>query len=564
MTETASAAAVVDAAPSVQRVETWIDIDGRSLWGAVHRPGSGRVNGVAVIAGPMGLESVTVHRMMLRTATELAQRGIATVRFSWTGDGDSSLMPADADPAELWRADLGAVVDLARELAPGAPVHLLAIRLGTTIDPARPVDTVTHIEPIGGRAWLRAHKMLRTMGTDVPVVPGDSGTEVNGALWSPDQAKSIGRLKALTAVGDATATSVPVPDDEMLSFYSVAPQLATVPVTAVLHAVEPLPRTETYAQAPWTPRTTATFRVEDVEITEELTTLPGCGLPAVVTRPATEPTSSVALTAPGAEPRHAPIGLFTLAARHAAARGAVVVRADRHGLGELASTTDTHAPNVYSEQAVADAAATVDAAREKAPGRPVIAVGPCIGAWVLLRAADRTPIDRLLALEAIAWDPDPTHFDFIPGTVEVAYGGKRFAAGLRTPPSLDAMSRRDQLVHQGVQVAKRAAKAGITLGIRHCPAPVWRALGRRGLVQDPAMMMAALPEQGRVDVYLGDFGASIFERSRGPQAAAAARARGRDLHVHVDSRLDHSLFSQSARTEIVALVGQAVDEASAA
>lgn len=530
-------------------IETWIPRAQGSLWAAVHLPPAGAARGVAVLASSVGLEGVTLHRSMYRLGHELAARGVAAIRFAWTGDGDSVALSEQADPAETWRADLRDVIALARSIAPGAPVHLVGTRLGASVDPGVDVDGLHHIEPVDGRTFTRAHAMLRKMGTPVELVPAEAGIELNGTLWTSAQAKSVRTLKPLRSIGGVTASRTELSDKELETFFSVAPQLAEVPLGPLTSLADEIAAACPVATpVTFTAARTHRIEIDGLGVVEELTAIGPHELPAVIARPEHgEPVNALVFTAPGAEPRSAPVGLFATLARRAAAQGSVTVRADRRGLGELASVEELHAPDVYSDEAVDDILEAGRAAAALAPGRPLIAVGACIGAWLYLKSAPRSPFSHVIAFDALAWDLDPDAFSWIPGTYEIAYGGKRFASNLRTPPSMAEMSARERLAREAFTRAKRLAAVVLAFLVRHCPRWLWAQLAKRRLVQDPMPMLDALPASTTVDLHFGPIAASAFERTRGVQSVLTARKHGKNVTLHRWEHFDHSIFAHQAR-----------------
>lgn len=538
----------VSTAPE-RAVETWLDSSTGPLWAAVHLPVDGTARAVAVLASSVGLEGVTLHRSMYRLGHELARRGVVAIRFAWTGDGDSGSLAPDADLPATWQANLRDVIGLGRSIAPGVPVHVIGVRLGASIDPGVEVEGWHLIEPVDGRTFVRAHAMLRKMGTPVEVMPTDAGVELNGALWTPDQAKAVRKLKPVGTSGGTPVTRVELSPKQQETFFSVAPQLAEVPLEPLIalasqiaaDAVDPVP-------AHFSPVRSHTLEVDGCTIVEELTAIGPHQLPAVVTRPqAGDPVNAVVFAAPGAEPRSAPIGLFATLARRASAQGSVAIRADRRGLGELASVEELHAPDVYTEGAVDDVLVVADAAHAMAPGRPVIAVGPCIGAWLYLKGAPRGPFTRIIAFDSLAWDLDPDAYSWVPDTFELAYGGKKFASSLRTPPSMTEMSTRERLARVAFTRAKRTAAVVLSVLVQHCPRWVWAQLASRQIVQDPMPMLEALPDDVDVDFHFGPIAAAAFERTRGVQSAVAARNAGKRITLTRWESFDHSIFAHRAR-----------------
>lgn len=105
-------------------------VSGRSLFRARHWP-DGQARGVVVFCHAFGEEKKNPHRVFVELARELAGRGIASVRFDFTGCGDSAGSLRDAT-MERWLEDLGAVFNAAAEFG-DVPRFLLGLRLGASV-----------------------------------------------------------------------------------------------------------------------------------------------------------------------------------------------------------------------------------------------------------------------------------------------------------------------------------------------------------------------------------------------------------------------------------------------
>jgi uncharacterized protein len=107
------------------------DSDGRELAGIVHTP-EGPAQCAVVIVHPFAEEKKFSHRVLVELARELASRGVATLRFDLSGEGDSSGKSEDAT-LSAWIEDIAAAREELARRVEGKPVGLMGLRLGATL-----------------------------------------------------------------------------------------------------------------------------------------------------------------------------------------------------------------------------------------------------------------------------------------------------------------------------------------------------------------------------------------------------------------------------------------------
>lgn len=110
-----------------------IPSSGGALFGWLHEPNRPRSPRTGVVlCPPFGPELILAHRSFLVLARLLAQAGFWTLRFDWSGSGDS-WGEADSVTMDAWREDLDRCVGAMRARAGDAAVVLLGMRLGGSL-----------------------------------------------------------------------------------------------------------------------------------------------------------------------------------------------------------------------------------------------------------------------------------------------------------------------------------------------------------------------------------------------------------------------------------------------
>lgn len=107
--------------------------NGRSLLGTLHFSPRLHAGSTAVLlCNPFGEEAARVHRAYRVLAGKLQDAGYATLRFDYSGTGDSSGEAADCT-VENWLDDLEAAIGELRRQSGSSRVVLVGLRFGATL-----------------------------------------------------------------------------------------------------------------------------------------------------------------------------------------------------------------------------------------------------------------------------------------------------------------------------------------------------------------------------------------------------------------------------------------------
>ncbi len=151
-----------------------------------------------MLCQPLGIEAICAYFTYRRLAEDLADRGLAVVRFDYDGTGDSCGEETDPDRLEHWLASVTAASDLL--VAAGVTtLGLVGMRLGGLFaahEAARRggADALVLWDPsLSGRSFLREQRFLRQMsstGGDAD----DEAVEAPGLRFEAETVKTLGDL----------------------------------------------------------------------------------------------------------------------------------------------------------------------------------------------------------------------------------------------------------------------------------------------------------------------------------------------------------------------------------
>jgi len=100
------------------------------LFGVFH-PTSSAPRFACLIAPPLGQEAVRCHKLLQKLATDLARKGIPTLRFDYTASGNSSAPQVWS--LDNFREDLLLAAQQARQLSGTSRLSIVGIRLGASL-----------------------------------------------------------------------------------------------------------------------------------------------------------------------------------------------------------------------------------------------------------------------------------------------------------------------------------------------------------------------------------------------------------------------------------------------
>jgi pimeloyl-ACP methyl ester carboxylesterase len=104
-----------------------------ALLGTLHHPQRLRARSAAVLlCNPFGEEAARAHRIYRVLATQLERAGFSTLRFDYSGTGDS-LGDDDAATLDAWLSDIAAAGDELRAASGVKRLVVVGLRLGATL-----------------------------------------------------------------------------------------------------------------------------------------------------------------------------------------------------------------------------------------------------------------------------------------------------------------------------------------------------------------------------------------------------------------------------------------------
>lgn len=550
---------------SATGVPTWIRTDDDpegALAAWVHAAGD-EVRGVLVVAPPMGREHVISYRTVRVLCVRAAEAGFAAVRFDWTGHGDSREMRPGEDLAARWSADLEAVVDRARDAVPGAPITIVGLRLGAAAaaatrwgeGPSAQAGGVSPREddirligwaPVGGRAFLREHAVLRRMSLGgVPPADGGLGTEISGDLLDLAQSASLRQL-TVPRESTRTMTILPAQPGEELA-WAAAFRYSRVPAAALSAILTHVTRCEPTHKMSWLSEPSAVQPVRGGSLDSVLETWTAVagdsGIWGVTAAPIDKPTMrSAVFTAPDTEPRHGPSRMWTRCARILAGLGCSSLRTDRRGTGDSADPHELAEPNPYTEQTALDVAAAIHHQQTVQPA-PVSAVGLCAGAWAAARAAAVVPVEELILINNQAWSSDIRAYRrlYRDSPITAALGGGAQLA--QDPASTRAR------IYRGLKCAHREAQLVAPAALRR--------LGQRfGVFEDAQGLLPPGLKAEQVSVWSMSGDLESLARAGGRRAMRRWRRHGPPVALRPLAVPDHALLSHAARCEVQAMLAR--------
>lgn len=539
-------------------VTTWMGSPGSPVLAHVSVPDDG-ASGAVVLCPPLGREQVASYRSYRQLAESLARTGLLTVRFSWTGQGDSAPIDDELSVLETWAADMSAIGEQLREagvqkitwvgLRFGA---LLLARQASDLHEAGLLDAMVLWDPTPtGRAFLRHEQLLYTSAG----LEGDGGSDFHalGYTLAASDADALRALKLkdialpdvpVARITRAAEATEPGPDgawtsNEMEALLETSSMTAAVPrrTLTTLQSWCLSQRSEDRAPVQLEVRDSAEMpqALADgtvVTVRETALTLP-TGLPAILTEPVDGPPSGpgVLYVAASSEPLDGPSGLWALSARRVAALGAPALRIDKHGTGELGGALPTDPPP-YLPGFIDDVHVAALWFTEHTGSRP-IGVGMCSGAYFEMARPNGALFRKVVGLNLLGFNRDPAR---IPDEVAMA-----------TDPS--------HIAAMAGEHVERSTKARIRDAVKtNMPQTLWRWAGRVGAANSPDDFLREAAEDTELVLAFSPADQSAFAQQRGEAAVAWARRAGGPFEYRVDPELDHALFGVRSRRRTLQLV----------
>lgn len=190
--------------------------NGRSLLGTLHfSPRLHAGSASVVLCNPFGEEAARVHRAYRVLAGKLRDAGYATLRFDYSGTGDSSGEAADCT-VEAWLDDLEAAIGEVRRQSGSPRVVLVGLRFGATL---------------AALCAQREHLRIAHLVLWDPVVRGDHYLQELAGMHRAYMNEELGQRWRAPPPGDggfpAEALGMPIS-------HALASQIADIDIAATL------------------------------------------------------------------------------------------------------------------------------------------------------------------------------------------------------------------------------------------------------------------------------------------------------------------------------------------
>jgi len=164
---------------------------------------------VVVMCPPFAEEKKTSYRTFHEQAAALAAAGVPSLRFDYSGTGDSQ---GDFRESTIgrWLEDVAAASDFARSKAKAEKICLLGLRLGSSIAACCPSDRLVLWQPLMEPAtYLRANVKKQAMRQKM--IGGGSGPaagEIDGYVVTDALAESISMMRVELVHSDCLLVQV--------------------------------------------------------------------------------------------------------------------------------------------------------------------------------------------------------------------------------------------------------------------------------------------------------------------------------------------------------------------
>ena len=438
----------------------YFDSGERRLFGWLHKPPAGAISDVGlVICKPFGYEAICSHRGVRTFAETVSALGVPTLRFDYSGTGNSADLDPEADQLEVWSKDVTAAVDELQRRTGVRRVCLLGFRLGALLatlaaSRCRAVSSLIVVAPlITGRRYLRELRTTRlaaSMSSDAAKASSNASIEISvaspGSMEVSGFTLSAATLAALAPV-DLALSGAPSVSDLLVidasSFpvagawaaqmsglgirtkYLALPGLVEMIMTAPQFAV--IPKEMIAATSDWLSQmsqqpaqpggevgqqqgSTAASPLAMMSISDSLSPQS-----TVIERPVyfnseavlfgivTEPRQgenrrrAVIMLNAGADHHIGANGMHVGLARHWARRGYVVLRMDLAGIGDSGTRPGRPDNEVFPPAVLDDIATAIEFLRSRYRAGDITLFGVCSGAYHALRAAAAgMPVNRVL------------------------------------------------------------------------------------------------------------------------------------------------------------------------
>lgn len=445
---------VAEKSSDVLRHPFYFSSRGDSLFAWLHaREAADHYRHGVVICPPIGYEHLHSHRALRHLADGLARRNIPTMRFDWSGHGDSSSHEQSPDRVACWLANVRDAVEHLRDMVGCTKISIVGLRLGallaTNALAREDIENVVLWAPVfKGRDFVRELRAIDRMA-DAPRDPSGSPTdniEAAGFVLTADTATSLNEIqwnsggprchRILVTLGDDT----PVDQQMSARFDECGSHVETIRLPGYAAMMrEPhrslVPTLAIDTIGDWLEQQISGESPCDLSIeTHQLTDLSvhmvhretsslSVGVKAcsysehalwisrspdifgIVTEPEVveDGRPTIVLLNAGSSYRIGPGRLNVLLARQFAVAGFRTIRIDLHGLGDSVTTSPNAENDPYPATAFRDVELTLQHVCTAYGDQPQVLMGLCSGAYIAFQSAAQ--LKSSLLIESILINP---------------------------------------------------------------------------------------------------------------------------------------------------------------
>ncbi|MCB1207977.1 MAG: alpha/beta fold hydrolase [Verrucomicrobiales bacterium] len=416
-------------AGGVQRSALYLESGAASLLAWVHTAAVASRNHAVLICSPVGHEQVHSHRSLRHLADRLAAEGYTVMRFDYHGTGDSAGTALDPDRCQTWLGNIQDAITWLRSEAGCRKVSLVGLRLGATLAALyaseHEVDGLVLWTPIvSGRRFVRELTALsrvaqQATNADAPFL------EAVGFVYSRQTLDELGRIdlsklhakcrRVLIAHNDSVPKTSPLGESFHSQIDEVAypgyeqmmaePHETEVPQAALKGIADWLSmdgEVSDVASKTWILQTSANSLHETLHNISDAPKVFG-----VMTQPASQQAMAalpwIVILNSGSAHRIGPGRLHVTLARWLAELGYPCLRIDLSGLGDSVIDQSEWENDGYAATAFRDIAIVCDYLQKLDPGRPIVLMGLCSGAYAAFQSAAQLPHPALI--ESILLNP---------------------------------------------------------------------------------------------------------------------------------------------------------------
>lgn len=414
----------------------YFESGGRSLFAWLHQPAGALADHGVLICPPLGHEQVHSHRALRHLAEHLAEQGFAVLRFDYLGTGDSDGTEQDPQCLSNWLANVNDAVEWLRGTAGCRKISLVGLRLGATLAALyaeqHDVESLVLWAPVvKGRRYVRELTALNQ--TALLAGGGPAGIEAMGFVYSNELAGELAQIdlascrvrcpQVLIASGANVAGDSLLLDS--LSKQGVAAELMELPgyegMMAEPHETQ-VPGEALRSIVGWmkakarpglsgrsnlaAPGAISTLMHGPDAVRETIHQISSTpDLFGIMTEPVTRPESLpwIVMINAGAAYRIGPGRIHVAMARQLAALGHPCLRLDINGIGDSVAADPEKENDTYAATAFRDVSLVCDYLHAQEPGRPIVLLGLCSGAYVAFQSAAQLPHPAII--ESILINP---------------------------------------------------------------------------------------------------------------------------------------------------------------